>query len=107
MAVWALLLGGPLVLPLALLFRPDLPPTLAEVGSRVTVNLHRLLAVLRDEPHPEPLVRDENPTASIGHSGTDELDERTRLALDQLTQLDQSILALARPLGARVADRPH
>lgn len=30
MFVWAVLLGGPLVLPLALLLRPDLPIVVAE-----------------------------------------------------------------------------
>jgi uncharacterized membrane protein YccC len=82
-------------------------PTLAEVGGRVAANLHRLRAVLRDEPHPEPLVRDENPAAAIGRGAPEGLDERTRRAVDHLTQLDQAVLALARPLGARLADRPR
>jgi len=78
--------------------------TLAAVGDRVTANLRRLVAVLREEPHPEPLVRDETPAATVGADVAEGLDERTRRAVDHLTQLDQSVLALARSLGARIAD---
>ncbi|GAA1327186.1 FUSC family protein [Actinocatenispora thailandica] len=81
--------------------------TLAAVGGRVAANLRRLRAVLRDEPHPEPLARDETPAAAIGRDAPAGLDERTRRAVNHLTQLDQAVLALARPLGARIADGSH
>lgn len=37
MFVWTVLLGGPLILPLALMFRSDLPHALAEIGLVVGV----------------------------------------------------------------------